>query len=739
MIEVFAARGRPTRRWPTVGAAILLGAVVTVGASPQAAFAGPGASGTGAADTAARGPAGGVATRDKAARTKVDKSRRAQAKSTPSKRAQPKTVPSKTAQAQAQNDQAKQVQASPAPRTQASSAAPRARITEAGQPVVTSAVPGNGYVTVSWQSFAGTTEYEAGIADATGHSSLGVKYVGGNVLQADVQADLSSGDYTAYVCATGSFGGACSELFPFSIAPTAPGQPANVDVQRGPRALSVSWQPPADGGPVDSYQVWVTDNGDGQRTDCGPVTGLSCTISGLVYPDTYTVYVDAINKAGHSTDESSGHRPGPQPPTRPDPPTVTPGNGSLHVTWAPPADPGDGIDGYLVTANPGEYECTPDSDALACDLYGLVNGQQYTVQVYAYDVEHANRVGSETVTATPSVGPAPGAPTLTSVKAGDGKIDVAWAPGTTGAGITGYTATASPGGATCTADTASATGCTITDLTNGREYTVTVVAHGAGGDSPPSAQKTATPYGRPGAPTAVTATAGVSSIVVTWTAPANPGPGITGYTVTAEPGPATCETTENRCVLGAVAGTSYTVRVVAHAGNGMDSDVSAPSAAVVPTAPVVSAEPPATDLTLTTDRGAIDTAAPGEQIVVIGTGFAPHSTVTVTIYSTPTVLGTAVADADGNFSKAVTVPRDLAAGTHTLVAQGVDPTGAAHAMKLAVTVAAAGGGGGSGDSGASTLPVTGAGVTAMLLAGGVLVGAGGGLVAAVSRPRRRRA
>jgi hypothetical protein len=85
----------------------------------------------------------------------------------------------------------------------------------------------------------------------------------------------------------------------------------------------------------------------------------------------------------------------------------------------------------------------------------------------------------------------------------------------------------------------------------------------------------------------VTATAGVSSIIVTWQPPTHT-TGITGYTATADPGPATCTTT---CVIGGTAGTTYTVTLVTHHGD-LDSTPSTPSDDVTPTAPVPPAAPP---------------------------------------------------------------------------------------------------------------------------------------------------
>ena len=86
----------------------------------------------------------------------------------------------------------------------------------------------------------------------------------------------------------------------------------------------------------------------------------------------------------------------------------------------------------------------------------------------------------------------PGAPTGVTATAGDTTAVVSWtAPASLGTGtFTGYTATAQPGGASCSTTT---TGCTITGLTDGTTYSVTVVTRTTDGNSAPSPAVSVTP------------------------------------------------------------------------------------------------------------------------------------------------------------------------------------------------------------------------------------------------------
>ncbi len=91
--------------------------------------------------------------------------------------------------------------------------------------------------------------------------------------------------------------------------------------------------------------------------------------------------------------------------------------------------------------------------------------------------------GSDTFTAR-ILADAPQAPTGVSASAGIREATITW-NAVAGGLVSSYTATAAPGGASCTA-VAPATSCTITGLTAGTSYTATVTATNPQGTSPAS-------------------------------------------------------------------------------------------------------------------------------------------------------------------------------------------------------------------------------------------------------------
>ncbi len=166
-------------------------------------------------------------------------------------------------------------------------------------------------------------------------------------------------------------------------------------------------------------------------------------------------------------------------------------------------------------------------------------------------------------TASPAAVPSP--PLGVTAVAGDAQAAVSFsAPTHAGASaIQSYTVTSSPGGFTASG---ASSPLTVTGLANGTGYTFTVTASNAGGASAPSAASaTVWPSGLPGAPVIGTATPGVGSASVSFSAPASTGgSAITGYTVTSSPGGLTASGGASPLVVTGLSATPYTFTVRAN-------------------------------------------------------------------------------------------------------------------------------------------------------------------------------
>jgi uncharacterized repeat protein (TIGR01451 family) len=263
------------------------------------------------------------------------------------------------------------------------------------------------------------------------------------------------------------------------------------------------------------------------------------------------------------------------------------GDREVPVSWTPPAsDGGAPITRYTVTAAPGGASCTAAATDTSCTVTGLTNASTYAFRVTATNAAGTSAPSSPTTATTLAAGE-PDPPAAPSVTPGSETVDVSWLPPADGGSpITGYTVTAAPDGATCTA-TPPATSCAVPGLTNGTGYTFTVTATNANGTSVSSnISREATPGDPPSKPAAPTATAGNGAATVSWTAP-DPGTSpILSYRVVAAPGGAVCVATApaTSCtVSGLTNGMAYTFTVTASNASGT-SAASDASGSVTPAA-----------------------------------------------------------------------------------------------------------------------------------------------------------
>ncbi|GAA3454370.1 fibronectin type III domain-containing protein [Dactylosporangium matsuzakiense] len=559
-------------------------------------------------------------------------------------------------------------------------------------------------IRVSWTHSGTNVDHYAAMAQESGGGTAGICLGGdASTTTCDIVNGLTMG--TAYTVKVVAYGSADdSEPSPAATSGTVvPGPPAAPSAVHATgqtaTSLLVSWTAPSTPSSGIAHYVVVSDQDPSKGCTTTDAATLHCVAGSLDPATAYSFTVQAIGN-GQAGDSSPSGSSDPVTPGAPDAPTgvmaVPAGPNTLRISWTAPAAARGGIAQYVVKSveDPNKMCDTSDGASTYCEIDHLVaGGTGYTFRVQAKGMNSSGDSAWSAASSPAVVSGPPDAPTGVTVTPDDGALMVHWtAPVNHGAGVDGYLVwTAEDHALTCGPVAATEDHCTITGLSNGTAYTVQVQAQGTGnsGDSTWAAAAAATPSKAPATPAAVTATARTEAIWVGWTA-GDPGSGVAKFraTATALEETKTCEAAaaETGCaILGLTAGTQYTVAVQALGKYGRDSALSQAATATPMELTIPADVPPSAG---NVDSSSGTDVAPGEQITLSGTGYAPHTTITVAIYSAPTTLATTTTDGSGAFSIAVTVPAGFT-GPHTLVASGVDSNGTPRYLTLGVDVATA--------------------------------------------------
>ncbi|HVA61746.1 MAG TPA: fibronectin type III domain-containing protein [Mycobacteriales bacterium] len=284
---------------------------------------------------------------------------------------------------------------------------------------------------------------------------------------------------------------------------TVPGTPSNVAASVDNAQSSVSFMAPADGGsPISGYAVTAHPDGVSGTAQDRSVSGSASPIvvTGLTNGTLYDISVVATNGVGSGAAGTTTVTPATVPGT-PSNVMASVDNAQSSVSFMAPADGGSPISGYAVTAHPDGVSGTAQDKSVSGSaspivVTGLTNGTLYDVSVVATNGVGAGPAGTTTV--TPAT--VPGAPTLTSVSPGDGQAQVSWTNATNDGGSTviGYVVTAHAQGTTgatgdVVAKPTAGSPYTLTGLTNGTSYDVTVAETNARGTGAASAAMSVTP------------------------------------------------------------------------------------------------------------------------------------------------------------------------------------------------------------------------------------------------------
>ncbi len=408
--------------------------------------------------------------------------------------------------------------------------------------------------------------------------------------------------------------GAGAASAPASATPhTVPGAPVAVRSVSGDGDVEITWTAPtSDGGaPLLEYRASVY--ADAARSGspaalCTTSSGTSCSLTGLTLGAGYYAVVEARNSAGWGPEsryyiEATAV----QLPAAPTLTAITPGDRRITATFTPGSPGGAEFLRYEYTLDDGLTWVAFTGSSTTAVIGGLTNGVDQGVRVRTVTTAGAG-AASNSLSARPYGYPI--VPTGITADGRDRSIVVTWAASDPNGGtIASYTATAftaAAGGttaATCTT-TADLT-CTITGLTNGTNYYVSVqVVNTEAMYSMRSDRVLGIPSLLPSAPREVEGEAADRAARLTWQVPSGRGASdLTGYVITCSKDAGafvSCGTTTGLSidVSGLDNGSSYLFRIAATNGNG-----TGPAAEIGPIVPLPAGTAPTFRATAPAEKG----------------------------------------------------------------------------------------------------------------------------------------
>ena len=467
----------------------------------------------------------------------------------------------------------------------------RTPFTVPGSPTIGTTTPYAGQISVAFTAPVSTggssiTAYTVSCDDgsnpavtATGASSP--------ILVSSLENGLA---YACSVVATNAAGSSAASSVSSATPRTTPGAPTLDSLTAGNGQIEVAFTAPvADGGnTISGYTASCVSSGSPAVTSTGVSSPIM--ITGLTNGTSYTCSVAAANVVGASASSGTNSETPVSVPDAPALDSVTRGDGTLDVAFTAASDQGSAITGYTVTCDDGSSPQTGSDTGSPITVTGLTNGTSYDCSVVA-----TNAVGDSNASSTQSGTPrtVPDAPSISGIQVSDAALAVSFADAAFdgGATVTGYTVTCDDGVNPAITTTGSTSPINVTGLTNGTQFTCTVLSTNEAGDSTSSAGDFGTPYTTPDAAGIDSITPGDHHLIVAYTDNGNGGAGITGHTVSCTDGSSTHTSTASSpaTVTALTNGTSYTCSVVATnaAGDSSASATGTATPATIPGAPAV--------------------------------------------------------------------------------------------------------------------------------------------------------
>lgn len=372
------------------------------------------------------------------------------------------------------------------------------------KPVITKVTPGSGQAYLTWTAVSGATNYAVytknnnqwvlrGYTTATSMTVTGLtgglKY--GFAVKALVNGVWSSVSSSDIVYAT----------------PTAANKPKITKATPDNGQVTLSWSGVSG---ATNYAVYSVINGQWQNH--GYTRNGYMTVTGLANGIRYGFAVKAyVNGAWTSVTSSDIVYATPAASTKPKITKASPDNGQVTLTWTSV----NGATRYAVySVINGQWTNRGSTTATSMRVKNLANGIKYGFAVKAYvNGAWSTVTSSDIVYATPAVSTRP---KITKAKADNGQVTLTWS------GISGaskYAVYSYLNGQWTNRGTTTATSMTVKNLVNGTKYGFAVKAYVNGAWSAVTSSDIvyATPTA-PSSPKITSATAGVESVSLKWTA-----------------------------------------------------------------------------------------------------------------------------------------------------------------------------------------------------------------------------